>query len=109
MFNTFLEFTSITPVVLIQLNIVLEHESIKPTNIYNFCCEIELPEENNLIGTSSETFLKSIRQLFRNNNYYRCDLAGKKLDNLEYQFNRFSGSMMFVRFCMNELGLLVSK
>ena len=109
MFNTFLEFTSITPVVLIQLNIVLEHESIKPTNIYNFCCEIELPEENTLIGTSSETFLKSIRQLFRNNNYYRCDLAGKKLDNLEYRFVQSLESIMFARLRMDELRILVSK
>ena len=58
---------------------------------------------------SSETFPKLILQLFQNNNYCSWNLAGKKLDNLEYQFNRFSGSMMFVRFCMNELGLLVSK
>ena len=79
MFNTSLEFASMIPVVLIQLNIVLEYKIIKPT-------------ENDLICASSETSLKPILQLSQNDNCCSWNLAGNQLDNLEYRLVRFLGA-----------------
>ena len=89
MFDTSLKFASSILIVLIQLNIVREPKIIKPTEMGNFCCEVELVRELDLMGASSRTFLKPIPRLF--------------------QIIYFSGSMMFAKFRMGEFRILVSK